>query len=156
MMLVIQTLAAVFATVTFMTLLNVPKQYLSYCGIIGGAGWFLYCVLWRIQGLFSEPIVVFLSTVLVIILARFFAVKKRCPVIVFLISGIIPMVPGAGIYWTAYYLVTNQLEEAFAKGFLAVKIAAAIVLGIVVVFELPQGMFRRISDLFEKKERTKG
>lgn len=156
MMLVIQTIAAVFATVTFMTILNVPRQYLSYCGIIGGAGWLLYCILWRMQGLFSEPIVVFLSTVLVIILARFFAVKKRCPVIVFLISGIIPMVPGAGIYWTAYYLVTNQLEEASAKGFLAVKIAAAIVLGIVVVFELPQGMFRRISDLFERKERTKG
>ena len=86
---------------------------------------------------------VFLATVLVILLSRIFAVKERCPVTIFLISGILPLVPGAGIYWTAYYLVTNQLEEASRRGFLAVKVAVAIVLGIVVVFEIPQSVFRK-------------
>lgn len=28
----------------------------------------------------------------------------------FLIAGIFPLVPGAGVYWTAYYIVTDQLR----------------------------------------------
>ena len=67
---------------------------------------------------------------------------ERCPVTVFVIAGIIPLVPGAGIYWTAYYLVTGQLAQARESGFSAIKIAFAIVLGIVFVFELPQKLFR--------------
>lgn len=70
------------------------------------------------------------------------AVREKCPVTIFLISGIIPLVPGAGIYWSAFYMVTDQLAEAGEAGFAAVKAAIAIVLGIVCVFELPQGVFR--------------
>ena len=60
----------------------------------------------------------------------------------FLISGIFPLVPGAGVYWTVYYIVTDELNVGLQNGYLAVKTAVAIVLGIVFVFELPQGMFR--------------
>ena len=66
---------------------------------------------------------------LVILLSRSFAVYKRCPVTVFLIAGIFPLVPGSGIYWTAFYVVTNDLEQAGARGFLTFKDAVAIVLG---------------------------
>ena len=44
-------------------------------------------------------------------------------------------------YWTVYYLITEQLRLAVYTGYEAVKVAIAIVLGIVVVFELPQGWF---------------
>ena len=83
----------------------------------------------------------FAATVVVIFLSRASAVINRCPVTIFLISGIFPLVPGAGIYWTVYYLVTDQLGLAVHTGYAAVKAAVAIVLGIVAVFELPQGMF---------------
>ena len=69
------------------------------------------------------------------------AVRQKCPATIFLISGIFPLVPGAGIYWTVYYLITEQLRLAVYTGYEAVKVAIAIVLGIVVVFELPQGWF---------------
>lgn len=143
MTLITQILAAGVGTVAFGAIFGVPKQYYPYCGLIGGAGWAVYVVLWEMLHFWSEPTVVFLATVLVILLSRLFAVRKRCPVTIFLISGILPLVPGAGIYWTAYYLVTNQLTEASAKGFSAVKAAIAIVLGIVFVFEIPQGFFRK-------------
>lgn len=144
MMLLTQVAAAAVGTVAFGSIFGVPKQYYPYCGLIGGAGWAVYVVLWEMLHFWSESAVVFLSTVLVILLSRLFAVRKRCPVTIFLISGILPLVPGAGIYWTAYYLVTSQLQEASAKGFLAVKAAIAIVLGIVFVFEIPQGFFRKM------------
>ena len=78
-------------------------------------------------------------------MCRFLAVWKRCPVTVFLIAGLIPLVPGVGLYWTFYYLVTNQLEQMSSTGLVAVKSACAIVLGIVFVFEIPQKFFRWMS-----------
>ena len=72
------------------------------------------------------------------------SVYKRCPVTVFLIAGIFPLVPGGGIYWTAFYVVTNDLERAGARGFLTLKDAVAIVLGILFVFEFPQSWFRKV------------
>ena len=62
------------------------------------------------------------------------------------------MLPGAGVYWTAYYIVTNELDKASQTGYMALKVAVAIVLGIVFVFELPQGIFR----VFSKKEEKQG
>ena len=62
-----------------------------------------------------------------------------------MIPGIFPIVPGAGIYWTAHYIVTDQLALASRTGFEAVKAAAAIVLGIIFVFEIPQRFFGRIA-----------
>ena len=41
-------------------------------------------------------------------------------------------------------MVTDQLYLAVQTGYTAVKVAVAIVLGIVFVFELPQGLFRAL------------
>lgn len=57
---------------------------------------------------------------------------------------VFPLVPGSGIYWTTYYLVTDQLPLALHTGYQAVKCAMAIVLGIVLIFELPQSLFARL------------
>ena len=140
-----QVLAATIGTMAFGTIFGVEKKYYIFCGLIGGAGWAVYVVLWQMLQFSSEPTVIFMATVLVVFLSRLCAVRKRCPATIFLISGILPLVPGAGIYWTSFYLVTNQLDQALARGFLAVKVAIAIVLGIVVVFVIPQGFFRKKS-----------
>ena len=83
----------------------------------------------------------FFANVAVVFLSRLFAVRESCPVTLFLVSGIFPLVPGAGIYWTAYYMVTDELDLAGQRGFQTVKIAVAIVLSILLVFELPQKVF---------------
>ena len=66
----------------------------------------------------------------------------KCPITVFLISGIFPLVPGAGVYYTAYYLVTDQIALAGERGLGALKIAFAIVLGIAFVVSIPREVFR--------------
>ena len=66
---------------------------------------------------------------------------QKCPAQVFLLCGIFPLVPGAGIFWCTYYLVSEHLSEALATGFGAVKAAVAIVLGIILAMELPQCLF---------------
>lgn len=136
-----QTIAAAIGTFGFSVLYAVPKQYYFHCGVIGASGWLLYVVLANLAGL-TPTEATFFATVLVILLARFAAVREKCPVTVFVITGIFPLVPGGGIYWTAYHLVMGEMQQALASGFSAVKAAIAIVLGIVAVFELPHRLFR--------------
>jgi len=133
-------ITAAIATICFSLIFGAPKKYYPLCGLIGALSWVMYIGLLDV-GL-SDTESIFITTVVIIILSRIAAVRCRCPVTVFLIAGIIPLVPGAGIYWSAYYLVTNQFALAADKGFLAFKAAIAIVLGIVIVFEFPQKWFR--------------
>ena len=132
--LIAEFFAACVGTIAFALLFQVPRKYYLYCGIAGACGWICYKLILPYT---TEPVSIFFATVLVIILSRSFAVYKRCPVTVFLIAGI-------GIYWTAFYVVTNDLEQAGARGFLTFKDAVAIVLGILLVFEFPQSWFRKV------------
>ena len=85
----------------------------------------------------SVAVASFIGTVCTVLVARMLTVRLKCPITIFLISGIITLVPGAGIYFTAYYLVTNQLAMA------AVKVAFAIVLGIVCIVSIPREVFQK-------------
>ena len=65
------------------------------------------------------------------------AAPHRAPLTLFLLCGIFPLVPGAGIYYTAYYLLTNQETLFAAKGVETLKIAVALALGIAIVCSIP-------------------
>ena len=53
-----------------------------------------------------------------------------------------PLIPGAGIFWTVYYLVNKQLSDASTSGFTALGIAVAIVLGIIFMTSIPGKFFK--------------
>ena len=74
--------------------------------------------------------------------SRFMAVDRKCPVIVFQICGVFPLIPGAGIFWTVYYIVNKELSVALTTGFTALGMAVAIVLGIIFMTSLPGRMFK--------------
>ena len=104
--LIFEFLTAFVGTIAFALLFQVPKEYYVNCGLAGGCGWICYKLLLAGCGLFGST---FFATVLVVFLSRLSAVRRHCPVTIFLVAGIFPLVPGAGIYWTAYYVVTDQL-----------------------------------------------
>ena len=136
-----ELIAAAIGTMAFSLLFGVPKKYYLYCGGIGAAGWLVYKVMLTAADM-SNAAAVFIATVVIMLLSRYAAVIEKCPATVFMITGIFPLVPGAQIYWATYYLVTDQLHQAFDSGFLAIKIMISIVLGIVVVYEIPYKFFR--------------
>ena len=137
---IIELISAAIGTVAFSLLFGVPKAYYLPCGAIGAAGWLMYRLMLAIN--MGATFAVFFAAVVIVLLSRFAAVWQKCPATVFLITGIFPLVPGAKVYWAAYYLVTNQIAEFQESGFAAVKIMVAIVLGIIFVFELPHKLFR--------------
>ena len=86
-----EILAAVFGTFAFAVLFGVPGRYYPYCGIIGGCSWIAYLFFEK----FGTVLASLAATVVVVLLSRIMAIRERCPVTVFLISGIFPQVPGS-------------------------------------------------------------
>lgn len=144
----IQLPAAFIGTWAFAVLFGVPRKYYLDCGLCGMLGWLLYLLLLNHTSL-SPTIVVFFATVLVAVTSLIQSIIRRCPVTVFLISGIFPLVPGAGIFWTSYHLVSNDLYAAIQTGAVAIKATIAIAFGILLVMEINSK--NRIGKLFSRK-----
>ena len=136
----VQGLAAFVGTMAFACLFGTDRQQYFWTGIIGAVGWVLYLLLVRLAGA-SPAVSTLAAALLVCILSRFSAVAFRCPAQVFILCGIFPLVPGAGIFWFTYYLTSSQFALSLQAGFTAGKVAIAIVLGIILAMELPQRLF---------------
>ena len=132
---VVQLVAAYLGTMSFAVLFGVPRRYYIDAGICGTLGWLLYLILTRYSA-FSPVETMFTATALVTMVALSQSTARKCPITVFLICGIFPLVPGAGIFWTSYNIVANHLPEALQFGFAAMKATVAIAFGILAVMEL--------------------
>ena len=83
------------------------------------------------------------ATFVLTILSRILAVARCNPATIYLVSGIFPLVPGAGIYYTAYYLISGMSAKCSAKGLETFEIALAIVFGIIFGFSIPETLFHK-------------
>lgn len=135
---VLNLLLASTGSLAFAILYNVPRKFYLCAAFTGMAGWFCY---YQIVPFTDTAVASFFGAVGVVLVSRIFAVWKKCPITVFLISGIFPLVPGAGVYYTMYYLVSNELTLAAIKGLESLKIAFGIVLGIVFIVTIPKKWF---------------
>ncbi len=134
--------AAFIGTIGFSALFGAPRRYYLDCGLAGTAGWAVYLLL-ASAGPTHVVGAAFLGALAVAVMAHLLAVTRRCPVTVFLICGIIPLVPGGGIFWTAYYIITNQLRLAATTGFTALKVTIAIAGAIILAAALASRLQRK-------------
>jgi len=133
----IQTLAALIGTVGFAVLFGVPRRQYVAAGVVAAIGWAMYYAIYKYTSL-SIVENTFLTSLLVSFVSRLTAVLRKCPVTVFLICGLFPMIPGAGVFWTTYYVTSRQFLMALNQGVLAVSITLAIVLAVVIITALPR------------------
>ena len=125
----VQLPAAFIGTMGFAVLFGTPRRYYLTCGLTGMVGWAVYIML---NSQFSFAGAAFFGALAVALTSTLLAVWRKCPTTVFLICGIIPLVPGGGIFWTAYHLVANHLRLAATTGFTAIKVTIAIAGGIII------------------------
>ena len=145
---VLQILAAGIGTVAFSVLFSVPREHYPLCGFIGGTGW-LICWIF-VHGLGAGAIVGnFVATVFITLASRIGSTVRKCPVTLFLIAGIFPEVPGIGIYRTIYYSLLENNKLSLHYGRETLGVAIAMVLGIILVFEIPQ---KTINGIFQKNK----
>jgi uncharacterized membrane protein YjjB (DUF3815 family) len=141
MNLLFQFLLAMVATVAFAVLFCAPKKELLLCGLSGAISWIVYYMIYT----GSDNVVLgsFVAAFLLTFYSRAIAVRRQCPATTYLIPGIFPLVPGAGIYYTAYFMITNQPLQSSEKGLETLEIALAIVFGIIFGSAIPQSFFLR-------------
>ena len=132
----VQFAVAMLATMCFGLTFNVDKRHFIACGLTGAVGWLVYCIANGLLGL-SAPAATLLAALPLTAAARLFAIRHRAPVTVFLLCGIFPLVPGAGIYYTAYYFLQGDNNLCAIRGFEPLKVAVALALGIAMVCSVP-------------------
>ncbi|MEG1312520.1 MAG: threonine/serine exporter family protein [Romboutsia sp.] len=127
-------LFAFFATAGFSVFLNAPKSTLIPAGITGATGWSIYILLVEVS---SNPIFAnFIAAAIVSLFSEILARKLKHPAILFVIPGIIPLVPGLGMYNTMLYLVQNNFDLAMSTGADTLFISGAIALGVLIITSL--------------------
>lgn len=146
----LQVIASGVGIWCFAITFNSPKKECIFCAINGAFSWLMYLIFSGMgAGVTLSSIGAAFSITL---LARVFSAIRKHPVTVYLITAIFPLVPGAAIYYTAYYLIMNDFATAGLKGLEAFEIAGGITLGIVFGFGIPQSLFNALGRLNQKAE----
>ena len=143
-----QVIMSMVATIAFAILFNAPKKEYVFCALNGCIGWMAYQLFLSYGA--SVVMASLWATLILTLVARILSAIRRSPVTIFLVTGIFTLVPGAGIYYTSYYLIMNDLAQFTAKGIETFKIAGVMVLGIVFGLALPQSWFNQLGKITHK------
>lgn len=127
---VIQAIVSFLASVCFGVIFNAPFRKLLYCGVVGMTSWLIYFVLTELYA-FDVLHASFASAMFVGICAHILAKRLRVPMMIFNVSGIIPLVPGGTSYNAMRSLMENDFTMGVQYSARVFMIAGAIAMGIV-------------------------
>lgn len=121
---------AFLATLGFGVMFKVPMRDLPFAALGGALSWGSYLVLRTMTG--SESFSYFMASIAVGIYGELAAAFLKRPATVFILSAIIPLVPGAGMYRTMFEAVAGNAESSANAGFQTLTLAGAIAAGLAV------------------------
>lgn len=151
---IIQIFGAFVAIYAFAFLIETPRKYVFRAGIVGAVGGLVYIVSENLG--MGVVMASFLSALAVALVSHTFARIFKTPVTLFLIAGILPTVPGAGMYRIVHYLLAGDEEMTAFYLMQTVEIAGVIALAIFVtdtVFRaLQKEEWKQNSMKYKKKE----
>lgn len=150
---IIEVLGAFVAIAAFAVIIETPKRYIGYAGIVGAVGWLVYLVSLEMGA--TEVVATFLSATAVSVVSHIFSRVFKTPVTVFLIAGILPTVPGAGMYRIAYSVIAGNGEMTSHYLNTTLQLAGVIAIGIFIVdaiFRAFQSDFKQNSLRYDKNE----
>ncbi len=122
----LEIFACFAATCFFSFLLDQPLKTIVLSGLIGSLGYVVFVLLGK------SALAYFMAAFLISVLSEITArILKRAST-VFLISSLIPLVPGIGLYRTMRYLVDQETQQAVTMGIDTILGFCAIALGITI------------------------
>lgn len=112
-------------------LYHAEKKLLVFCGLSGLAGWVIYFSIYKL----SQKVILatFIGAVGVALFSEILARIKKTPATIFLIAGILPIVPGVGAYNTIISFVNKRIDEAFSNALEVTACAGALAFGMILV-----------------------
>ena len=144
-----QLLYAFLATVGFAVIFNAPKDTIIKSGFHGMVGWLVYILT---KDLTSSTIAgSFLGALTVGTLGEVSAKIFKKPSTTFTIPGIIPLVPGAGMYYTMLALTKKNFFSAADSGSQTILVSIALASGIIVSSSFNRAIMKYKEEKKQKK-----
>ncbi|MCI9195570.1 MAG: threonine/serine exporter [Angelakisella sp.] len=137
-------LYAVLACVAFCFILNQRGLLLVVSSLGGGVGWAV-CLLCAFTG--SDIVQYFAGAVAVALYAEVMARLLKAPATGFLVVGILPFVPGGGIYYTMEYCLSGNTQLFLSTGIHTFGVAGAVAVGLL----LASSLVRLALPLFQRQ-----
>ncbi|HJF55737.1 threonine/serine exporter family protein [Anaerotruncus colihominis] len=108
-----------------------PRKQMLLLSSAGGAlGW---CVYLLCGGMKNDIIQSFFAIIVVAVYSEIMARLYKAPATVYLVVGLIPLVPGGGIYYTMEYCINGDMMNFMNTGIHTFGIAGALSIGILLV-----------------------
>lgn len=126
-----QVIFAIIATFCFGIIFNIRGKKIIFTSLGGGISWFTY--IFFIEAGYSTVFSYFLASIALTLFSEIFAKYLGTPVTTILICGLIPLVPGGGIYYTMYNIIQENPEKASSEGLKTFLISCSLAMGIVFV-----------------------
>lgn len=116
------------ATMLFSILFNAPKRLLLASGFVGAMGWIIYRITVDLN--YGIVMAAFLGSFILGMMSHTMSRRYKRPVIIFIVPGIIPLVPGGAAYEATRLLVTNAYTKAVNQFLEVTLTSGAIAFGI--------------------------
>nr|WP_307775640.1 threonine/serine exporter family protein [uncultured Cetobacterium sp.] len=133
-MIFVDTFFSFFITASFAILFKVKGMLIIYSAIGGSISAFVY--LYLMEQSFSYSISYLIATAVTALYSEIMAKKLKTTVPTLLVSALIRLAPGSGVYYTMLYFIQNKYNDAFLKGMETSIIAGSMALGIIFVSTL--------------------
>ena len=128
MNLVSQFVLALFATMGFAVIFRVPARHIPACVIVGALGWVTYLI--TDYNIDSPTIACFFGACMVGLCSAISAHIFKEAMTIFIIPGILCLVPGANIFYTMEALLRSDIEKMAEVGIQTILMAGAIAMGL--------------------------
>lgn len=129
----IQLIGAYIATVSASLVVETPRTLLFKTGLVGAFGYGIYLIVLPHYDVIGATL---LAGIGIAIMSQTFARVFKAPVTMFYIPGFFPLVPGIGIYRTAFHYINQDSGQAGHYLLQTLLIAGAIALSIFLVDSL--------------------
>lgn len=124
-------LFAFSSTIGFCILFHVPKKHIISASFVGACGWLTYTYFTSAGG--GSILACFAGSCAVALLSDFFSRIFRDAATIFIIPGILPLVPGANMYYTMLAILEGNTQKTAAVGTETMLMAGAIAVALLVM-----------------------
>ncbi|WP_231701871.1 threonine/serine exporter family protein [Crassaminicella thermophila] len=149
-MMFLQYISSFLATVGFSILFNIPKKAIVKASFVGAIGWMAF--IYSNQYFHSLVAASSIGACIVAIISEIFARIFKETVTVFIIPGIIPLVPGAGMYYTMLAVIEKDFNRFASIGSETIFVAGGIAAAILIISSITRMIFKAKTQLFKKKK----
>lgn len=131
---ILNSIYALLASFLFGIIFNIKGNNLIFASVGGAIGWFFYSSL--INENFSKLFALFVASVSISIYCEAMARLLKAPVTIFMVCAVIPIVPGAGTYYTMYEMTRGNINKSLQIGIETIFSALIIVVATMLVASL--------------------